>query len=94
MCESCFYVHAIQTICFCTRSDDFCSDSTLILTTAMKLCMDTGARPHVWSFFNVFNVCVNSQIVYAVLGLYILSCVGAIVGVVGGDKKGTQCLGV
>jgi hypothetical protein len=29
-------------------SDDFHSDSTLILKTiAMKHCMDTGARPHV-----------------------------------------------
>jgi hypothetical protein len=38
--------------------------------------MDIGAKPRVW-IFKVFNVCPNSQMGYAVLGLYILSCVGA-----------------
>jgi hypothetical protein len=45
----CFYVGTIQRICL--FSDDFYSDSTLILTTiAMKQCMDIGARPHVFNF--------------------------------------------
>jgi hypothetical protein len=35
----------MQIICLC--SDDYYSDSTMILTTiAVKCCMDIGARPH------------------------------------------------
>jgi hypothetical protein len=46
MCEIVFCAGTIQRICL--FSDDFYSDSTLILATiAMKQCIDIGARPHV-----------------------------------------------
>jgi hypothetical protein len=46
----CVYVGTIQRIFL--LSDDFYSDSTLILTTiAVKWCMDVGARPHVCGVF-------------------------------------------
>jgi hypothetical protein len=42
--------HTIKRICLFT--DDFYSDSTLILTTvAVKQCMDIGSRPHVCGVF-------------------------------------------
>jgi hypothetical protein len=46
----CSYVGTIQRICLFT--DDFYSDSTLILTTvAVKQCIDIGASPHVCGVF-------------------------------------------
>jgi hypothetical protein len=62
MCESCVlrWYHAES----CPASDDFYSDSTLILmTVAMKQCMDIGARLHGCGvfFLCVFNVCLNSH---------------------------------
>jgi hypothetical protein len=41
----CFHVSAMQRLGL--FSDDFCSDSTLILTRAVKQCMDIGVRPRV-----------------------------------------------
>jgi hypothetical protein len=47
----------------CLFSDDFYSDNSLILTTVLKQCMDIGARHHMCG----------------ALGLYTLSCIGAVV---------------
>jgi hypothetical protein len=45
----CFYVGTIQRICIC--SDDFCSDSTVILTTVS---MDIGVRTYACGAFEWF----------------------------------------
>jgi hypothetical protein len=44
-----FYIGTIQKICL--FSDDFYSDSTLIVTTAVTLCTDLGARVMCVEFF-------------------------------------------
>jgi hypothetical protein len=47
----------------CLYSDDFCCDSTLILTTiAMKPCMDIGARPHVYGVLLMFLLILKGGI--------------------------------
>jgi hypothetical protein len=57
MWKLCFYVGTMQRICF--FSDDFYSDSTLILTTiAVKQCRDIGARSHVCGVLLVFLIFV------------------------------------
>jgi hypothetical protein len=33
--------------------------------------MDVGARPPVWSFFNVFNICFNSRRWFVLCLLYV-----------------------
>jgi hypothetical protein len=53
----CFYVGTIQRNCL--FSDDFYSDTTMILTIAVKWCMDIGARSHVCGVS--FNACYNSR---------------------------------
>jgi hypothetical protein len=58
VCKLCFYVGTIQIISH--FSDDFHSDSTLILTIAVKQCMNISDRPYVCGVFNDFNVCLNS----------------------------------
>jgi hypothetical protein len=57
----CFYVGTRQRIFL--FSDDYYSDSTVILTTiAVKQCMDIGTRSHVCLFlFNYLSVCLNSR---------------------------------
>jgi hypothetical protein len=53
-----FYVGTVQRIC--PFSDDFHSDSALILTISVKQCMDVGARPHVCGVLNVFSIYLHS----------------------------------
>jgi hypothetical protein len=68
-----FYVGSMQRICL--FHDDFYSDSTLILTTAVKQCMDIGARSHVCGVFLMI-------LIFALTleyGLYTPSSVGAAV---------------
>jgi hypothetical protein len=57
-----YYIGTIKGICL--FSDNFYSDSTLILTTiAVKQCTDVGVTPCtcVKFLFIVFNVCLNSR---------------------------------
>jgi hypothetical protein len=66
--------------------------------------MDIGVRPHVWSSFNVFNVCLSSRrwfvlcLVYISYPVLVLVSTRVEVGsntstvtlrVVGGDEKGS-----
>jgi hypothetical protein len=57
-----FYVGSIQRICL--FSDDFCSDSTLILT-AVKQCTDIGAKPHVFVEYFMFVLTLTDGLLCA-----------------------------